>query len=620
MRYIPAMERLLTYKLFQVMLTMIVASLAMPVHADAQDVSFKANAPKVLRAGEQFQLEYVIDANVDEFNPPEFGAFRFLGGPSQGSSTSMSIINGKTSRVSTYSFTYYLQAPQQEGTYTLEPAVAKVKKKEVSSNALTIEVVGSSQPSSTPSTGGQQTAPSQPASGGDNLYVSLEVDKRTAYVGEQITAWIKLYTQVNVVNIDPFDPPKYVGFYQQEVETPPLRSLEREKVGDDIYYTGVLTKVILYPQRSGEMVIDPFNLTVVVQQQTRRRSQSIFDQFMGSQFDHKRITLQSKPVKLTINPLPPNQPPDFNGAVGRFQLGAGISGTQVTTNDAVTVKVNISGRGNIRLIEDLKANFPPTFDVFEPTKKVHIDKNNEGRSGTVTYEYTAIPRHAGNFRIAPFTMSYFDPSARTYKTLETQGFDVSVAKGEGDSTSVMISNLSKSDVELLGTDIRYIATNTTLRTKAFYLFGNRWFYLVYIGSLILFIIILIVRREQIKRSANVAKYRNRKAGRMASKRLKAARIILNSNNKDQFFEELGKALWGFLSDKLSIPMSELSKEKVHEVFQQQGVDQETMDRFFEIADTCEFARFAPGGRDSEMADLYSGASKIISALNQKLKS
>jgi hypothetical protein len=271
-------------------------------------------------------------------------------------------------------------------------------------------------------------------------------------------------------------------------------------------------------------------------------------------------------------------------------------------------------------MEDLKIKFPPTFDVFEPTKKVRIDKNNEGRSGTVSYEYTAIPRHAGDFSIPAFTMTYFDPSAKTYKTIRTNDFEINVAKGAGDSTSVMVSNLSKSDVELLGSDIRYIETSTVLRAKAFYLFGSKWSYAVYLGSLVLFILILIIRREQMKRSADAVRYRNRKAGRTASKRLKAAHKILHSQNKEQFFEELGKALWGFLSDKLNIPLSELSKERVLAEFEKQGIDKETVETFFSIADTCEFARFAPGGRDSEMPELYSDAARIISTLNQKLKS
>lgn len=614
------MKHRITYKYLSTFILVGIIYLTQAFTVIAQDISFKASAPQVMRTGEQFQLEYTINANVDEFTPPNFDEFRFLGGPSQGSSTSISMVNGKTTRVSTYTFSYYLQAPAAAGTYTLQPALAKFKKKEVNSNSLTIEVVGSTQSSSSSSATNQQPASSASNSSGNNLYIRLEVDKRSAYVGEQITAWIKLYTQVNVVNIDQFNPPNYIGFYQQEIEIPPLRSLEREKVGDDIYHTGVLKKVILYPQRSGEITIDPFDLTVVVQKQTRRRSQSIFDQMMGPQYDQSKINLKSKPVKLTIKPLPPNQPADFNGAVGKFQISASTNETEVTTNDAVTIKVNISGRGNVRLMEDVKTKFPPTFDVFEPTKKVRIDESNQGRSGVVSYEYTAIPRHAGNFKISPFTMSYFDPSAKSYKTIQTRDFDIFVAKGTGDSASVMVSNLSKSDVELLGSDIRYIETSTVLRAKAFYLFGSRWSYIIYFGSLLIFVTILVVRREQMRRSANAVKYRNRKAGKTASKRLKAAHKILHSEKKELFFEELGRAMWGFLSDKLNIPLSELSKERVLNEFEKQKIEKETVDKFFEIADTCEFARFAPGGRDSEMPELYSKAAKIISTLNQKLKS
>jgi hypothetical protein len=279
-------------KLCKILVTACFASFVILIHVPStycQDVSFKAEMPGVVRAGEQFQLSYILNENVDEFTPPNFGDFKYLGGPSTGSSTSISMVNGRTTRTSTYTFTYYLQAPVKAGKYSLSPASAKYKRNEIKSNALEIEViaVGSSGQSGTNAKGGNQNiTASSPA--GENLYVRLEYDKKTAYVGEQITVWIKLYTQVNISGIDQqFKGPEFQGFYKQDVEIPPLNSLEREKVGDDIFLTGVINKTVLFPQKSGELIVEPFDLMVEVQKQSRRRSQSMLDEFFGPQYEYQ---------------------------------------------------------------------------------------------------------------------------------------------------------------------------------------------------------------------------------------------------------------------------------------------------------------------------------------------
>lgn len=586
----------------------------------AQDISFTSRAPKVLRAGEQFQLVYTADKSIDEFTPPDFGEFRYLGGPSTGSSTSISMGGGKTIRTSTYTFTYYLQAPDKGGKYTLEGAKGIYKKNQVISNPVQIEVLssGNTSASQTNKNSEEQPKTSTQSAGGEDIFVRLVTDKKSAYVGEQITAWIKIYTKVNISGFDQrFKGPDFVGFYQQEVEVPSF-SLEREKVGDDIYHSGVLRKVIIYPQKSGEIEIEPFELLVEIQKQTRRQSQSIFDEFFGPQYSRSRINLQSKPVKISIKQLPYPRPADFNGAVGKFNLQASANETNVSTNDAITIKVTVSGKGNIKLLEDVNANFPPAFDVFEPIKKVQIDNSSSGKTGKATFEYTAIPRHAGNFQIPPFSLTYFDPDIKAYKSLQSQDFFINVAKGENDSTSVMASNLSKEDIELLGSDIRYILTNTRLYKKSHYLLGSKWFYSIYILIIVLFILILILRKEQIKRSANIVKYRNRKAGKVAGKRLKKARAFMKNNAKEEFYEEVGRALWNYLSDKLNIQISELSKEKAQEKLKVQNIEEQLIQNFFQLVETCEFARFAPGKTDADLQNLYNSASKTISELDQKL--
>ncbi len=590
--------------------------------SDAQDVSFVAQAPNVVRTGEQFQLVYTVNENIDDFNPPDFGEFRYLSGPSTGSSTSISIVNGRTTRSSTYTFTYYLQAPSNSGKYNLGPASATYKRKQVQSNSISIEVVaGGNKPSQSASAGNQGTSGQGNASAGtgNDIFVRLEVDKKSAYVGEQITAWVKLYTQVSISGIDQqFKGPDFVGFYQQNVELPQLTSLEREKVGNDIYHTGIIRKVILTPQKAGELKIPSFDMLVEVQKQTRRRSQSIFDEFFNSPFDRVRMNLKSNPVTLHIKPLPPNQPANFSGAVGTFQISASSNLTEVSTNDAVTFKVTVSGRGNIKLIDKVTTNFPPTFDVFDPVKKVQTDASTQGKTGKVTFEYTAIPRHPGDFTIPAFSLAYFNPESQSYKNISTQPFEISVIKGEGDSTSIVASNLSKEEIELLGSDIRYIETKTNFIKRGDFIFGSAWFYGVYIFAALLVLIILIVRRRQVLRNANLAKLRNRKAGKIASKRLKKVKKFLRAEDKNAFFDELEQAIWRYLADKLDIPFSELSRDKVVNDFKRFNISTEISEELFSILDTCQLIRYAPGEITEKMSDIYYTAAGLISKLDQKL--
>jgi hypothetical protein len=587
----------------------------------AQNISFTANAPRVVRSGEQLQLEYAINQEVEEFTPPEFGQFRYLGGPSTGSSTSIQMINGKTSRTSNYTFTYFIQAPNNGGKYTLAPATAIYKGSKIQSNSLEIEVVGSSgNASSGNSSGSQQSTQNESSeSSGDDIFIRLEVDKNSAYVGEQINAWIKIYTKANISDIQPPKGPNFTGFYAQDVEIPPIRSLNPEKVGNDIYYTGIMRRVILYPQKNGELVIEPFDVLVEIQRQVRRQARSIFDDFFGSSYQRSRVNLQSKTVRINAKPLPGNQPSGFGGAVGKFDIVASLNASNVKTNDAITFRVKITGKGNIKLLESLNTSFPADFDVFEPIVKTNIDVGAFGASGTKTFEYTVIPRHAGNFYITPFTLTYFDPALDLYKTLTTQSFNINVAKGENDSNAVVVSNLSKEDVKLLGTDIRYIETTTKLVRKGHYIFGSQWFSLVYLLLFLLFITILLVRRERIKSSSDLARSRNRKASKLAYKRLKKARLFLKTNQKQQFYEEMGKALWGYLSDKLNIPVSELSKERAMLVFTEYNVENELMEKFFSLTELCEYARFAPGGKDTEMPEVMEQAEKILNKIDDAFR-
>jgi hypothetical protein len=588
----------------------------------AQDIKFSATAvPRVLRVGEQFQLVYEINKNVSGLQIPELNDFQLLGGPSTGSSSSIQIVNGKTTSSVKYTYTYYLRAIK-EGTFVIPAATAKFKKNTYQSNTVKIEVVKAK---STPSqTSPSDVTPTPKSSDGadipadENLFIRLHVDKKNAYIGEQIIAWIKIYSKIDLTQIDPnFKGPDFTGFFQQPIDIPPLRSLERENVNGEIYGTGVLRKVVLYPQKAGEIIIQPFEIDVAYQKQVRRRSSSIFDDFFGPTVQNIPVKLKSKPLKLKIKALPANMPQSFTGAVGNFNLLASINKTQVKTNDAVTLKAIISGKGNIKLIDDLKINFPPALETFKPVTKT---KQDNPLSGSQTFEYTLIPRYPGDFKIAPVEFSYFNPVSKSYKTLKSKEFNITVTKGKEDTATVIISGLSKEDIKLLGSDILFIKNRPfKLIARDNFLFGTTRFYTIYFVSFVLFVLLIILRRQRIKRNANIKLVKNRRANKYAHKRLKKASGFMKQNDSKGFYDEVLKAMWGYLSDKLNIPIADLSKSSSEEALVNVKINEKIMNKFYEIIDTCEYARYAPGEESSEMQKLYNDAMKIIIKLQQKLR-
>ncbi len=582
----------------------------------AQDVEFKATGPKYVRVGEQFQLQYSVNKKIDDFTPPGFNNFDFLGGPMQGSSSQTTVINGKITRNQTYTFTYYLRA-KEPGEFTFKPALAKYKGSDIESNAINIEVVGSSGKSGTSTkspAGNSQQSPKATEADGSEMFVRIVPNKRTAFVGEGITAWIKIYTKVSLSDIDRnYKRPVFSGFYKQDIEVPPLTNLEREKVGDDIYYAGVLEKVVLFPQKSGKLVIEPFEITAYQQKQVRQ-SRSPLDNFFGPSYTSVPAKLKSKPVTINVKPLPGNQPEGFTGAVGQFSIKGSLNSNKVKTNDAVSFKVVLSGKGNIKLIESIDYNLPATMQVYDPVVKSNIDMS--GQSGSKVFEITAIPRHSGVINIKPFKLVYFDTEAKAYKTIQTRPFTLEVERGTGDTSSVVISNLSKEDVELLGSDIRYIKVSSKLKPIGNYLIENTIYRLVYLFTMILFVVILIYKREQIKRNANVSALKNKKASKIAQKRFKKSKEFLKNNDLDLFYEEISRALWGYISDKLNIAQSSLSADNAKKALLEKNIDEELVNELFNTISNCEYARYAPGAVDKDPQDVYTDAINLLMKTEQ----
>jgi hypothetical protein len=572
--------------------------------ARAQNVSFTAEGPRVVEVGEQFMVNFTLNARPSSFNPPDMKDFNVLSGPNQSTSSSFQIINGKSSQSITITYTYYLQA-SNPGTFTIQPATAVVNKNEYSSNSLSIEVIGEKSQT--------QQVPQE------ELFVRVITDKTSVYQGEHIIATIKLYTRLNISGFGTSEMPDFADFWTKDIETPTQINLQRESVGGVIYNTGIIRKVILFPQKSGDITIEPFKLETYVQQQVKT-SRSIFDDFFGPSYTNVSKMLESRPVVINVKALPAGKPAEFSGAVGSMNMESEIDKTNSITNDAVTIKIRIKGNGNLNLIEAPKIDFPPDFDTFDPKISSNINNSASGQTGSKTFEYLLIPRHAGNYRIPPVVFSYFDLNKKQYQTLTTSEFKISVAKGAEEESVPVVSGLSKEDLKIIGSDILFIKPGPfKLFPTGKVLFGSIQFFAIYAGSLILFLLIVLFRRAHIKKFQNEELVRNRKANKIARKRLRQAAVHLKQNETESFYESVLKALWGYLSDKLNIPVSELSRETAENNLSLHIADPGPINDLISLIDVCEMARFAPSASVHEMDKVYTDSVKLISKLEQNIR-
>ncbi len=596
----------------------IILILITPFGSYAQNISFTAEAPRTVSVGQQFRIIFNVNAKGRNFTAPVFQDFDVLMGPSQSSSRSMQIINGNISQSFSYSFTYILVA-KKEGEFTIKPAKITVKRKTYTSNSLTIKVVKgnvTTQQQQNTNTSNNQVNTQNVSD--KNIFVRVYLNKSSAYVGEQIVATVKLYTKVGIAGFDEINFPAYDGFFSQEIPTPNNISFVRENVNGTIYNVGVLQKMILYPQRSGKLKIKPFNITAVVQQRVRNRSRGFFDDFFSSGYRNVKKVLRSNSLSVNIKPLPA-KPAGFNGAVGHFNLSAQIDKTTTKADEPVVLKVKISGNGNLKLIDDPNFDFPPDFDVYDPKIKNNIKNDNSGAHGSISYEYLMIPRNSGDFTIPPYKFTYFDINTKKYVTLTTDEFKIHVDKSANGNSKTMVSNVSKENVKYLNKDIRYIKTGKiNLKPINNYFFGSLIFYLLYIIIIITSITIYLLKRKSIKQNANLAAVKNRKANKIAKKRLKLAEKYLKEQNSEEFYQEVTSAIWGYLSDKLSIQMAELNKEKTKELLEQKNIEPEKITELINLLDKCEFARFSSVNSSHDLSDVYNKATQLISMLENKI--
>lgn len=584
----------------------------------ADEIKFTASAPNVVEIGEQFRLTYSLNSKGKDIQIPSLDGFRVLMGPSTSSSMSTQIINGKVTSNSSYSYTYVLLA-EKEGKFNLKPASIKVDGETKTSNSIRIEVVKADKNKKSAGTNQSQQSASSQKITQDNLFVKVDLDRKNVYMGEHVVATIKVYTRLNIAGFGDSKFPSFDGFLSQEVPTPGQISLQRENINGTIYNTGIIRKLILFPQHTGKITIDPFELEVIVRQQQANKRNGFFDDFFDN-YQDIRVPRKSKAISINVKDFPKNKPASFNGAVGKLKLTTTIDKDSVKANDAITMRVKISGNGNLKLIKPLEFNFPADFEVYDPKTSQDLKSSESGMTGSTTFEYLIIPRHGGDYEIPPVDFSYFDPKAGIYRTRSTPKFDIKVAKGEGDASGTIIGSFSKEQVKFLGKDIRFIKTNDfTPSLKGEVFFGTTNFYLAYLLPLLIFVLAFVFNRKRIKENADTAKLKNKRANKVAMKRLKAAASSLKAKQKEQFYDEILKAIWGYTSDKLNLPLENLNKENISEILLSKGVETDLKDEFLSILDTCEFARYSPSAGSSEMDELYQKSMDTITKLEKNIK-
>jgi len=559
---------------------------------------------------------FTVNSRPSSFKAPAMTDFYVLSGPNQSQSTSIQIINGRSSQNTTISYTYYLQATKP-GTFIIPPAILTVDKTEYNSNSLAIEVVGEKdQSQAVPQEEAQAVQQQVPD---EELFVRVITNKSSVYQGEHIIATLKIYTRLSISGFGSSEMPDFAGFWTKDIETPSQINLQRENVGGIIYNTGIIRKVILFPQKTGEIPIGPFKLETYVRQQVNT-PRSVFDDFFGPSYSNVSKMLESKPVMINVNSLPAGKPAGFSGAVGSLGIESEIDKTEIVTNDAVTIKIRIKGNGNLNLVEAPKIDFPPDFDNFDPKITSNITNSATGQTGSKTFEYLIIPRHAGNYRIPPVIFSYFDLNKKQYQTLTTNEFKIAVAKGADEESVAVMSGLSKEELKILGSDILFIKPGPfRIYPAGKIMFGTIKFYALYAVSFILFLAVILLWRAHIKKIQNEELVRNRKANKIARERLKQASSHLKQNQTEAFYESVLRALWGYLSDKLNIPVSELSRETAEKSLSSHLTDPNFIKDLLGLIDICEMARYAPSADMQIMDKVYSDSVKLISKLEQNIR-
>ena len=588
--------------------------------------TFTASAPDVVAVGDQFRLAYTVNTQkIKNFRAPgSISGFDILMGPSRSQQSSTQIINGQRTSTSSITFTYILLA-KEEGTFTIPSATIDANGEKLISNSIQVKVIpedktAAGNTSQGQSSGNEETSKS-PSLAKDDLFITATVNKSTVYEQEALTLSFKIHCAVDLRGFDNVKLPDFTGFHSQEIEQSDLK-WGLEHYNGRNYRSTIYRQFVLFPQQTGQLVIDPAQFDAIVTQALE--SFDPFDAFFngGSSAVNIKKSLYTPKITVNVKPLPSGKPEGYTGGVGQFSISSSINDTEIKANDAITLKLVISGTGNMKLLSNPEVQFPEDFEIYDPKVNDQVRLTTQGLTGNRVIEYLAIPRHGGTYKIPAVKFAYFDTGSKTYKTLTTEAYTINVEKsqGEGTATQMIADFTNKEDIKVLGEDIRFIKLNAVkVHPRDEFFFGTWNYWLFYIIASIVFIIILIAYRKQLAENANVTKRKVKKANKVAARRLKAAGKLMEKNDNEKFYDETLKALWGYVSDKLNIPVSELTKDNVEEKLTANDVAEGLIKEFIETLNECEFARYAPGDVSQTMDKVYSAAMSIISKMEDSIK-
>ena len=609
-----------------------------PITLRAQDnPTLTVSAKKQVVVGERFQVVFEANAEGKNFTAPSFDGFTVVGGPFTSSSSSFSMVNGSMSHTVKNTYTYALQA-YKEGTFPIGPASLTVKGEKVSSESFVIKVLpddgsyaaSSGGDASSGSSQGKSQNTNDPQVSGKDLFLKVIPTKKSAYVGEQIVLTYKLYTKVPVSSLSVDKMPSYAGFWTKDISDNNGGSLRQssEYVNGMEYTVAEIQKIIVVPQRSGKLNLDPMSIECIAQIRTesnRRQSNDPFDIFFNDPFFNRNIVnvkkeLSTSALTIDVKNLPESgKPASFAGAVGNYNFRSDIDKTELRTNEAFTLTLTVSGAGNIELLQMPEPNFPPDFEVYDPKITTSPNITAQGLSGTKKAEYLVIPRRAGNFNLSPVEFSFFNPANGTYTTLNSESYAVHVEKGSGDEGDGGIYASNQEGIKYLGSDVRHIMTGDPhLKAMHSAFFGTAPYFVILLAMLLVFIILLMVSKKREQSKQDVAAKRNKKATKVARARLKKADQYLKVKDQNNFYVEMSQALWGYISDKLGIERSKLSMDTVSEAMKEKNVPDDLTQQFVDTLNSCEFARFAPGDAEAKMGDLYQKGIEVITKAEKVL--
>lgn len=613
-----------------------VVMLVLSVPSFAQKLTIQA--PAQAEVGRRVRVSYTLNSNdFDRIQiDGDFTGFDLLFGPSISTSNSIRIINGQTTQSSSTTFTYTL-APTKAGTFTLPSASLNSGGQKVKSGTAKIEILPASDNSAQGSRqGGGQGAYGQSSAsagqgssrssmhtpstdehiGNKDLYFIVTASKKHVFEQEAILLTYKLYSLVTVEQLAG-EIPQLDGFHTQEIEQPQQRSFTMERVGNKNYGTVVWRQYVVFPQKSGKLTIPSvdYEADVVVQD----RNIDPFDAFFGGGSLMQRVKkiVKAPAVEIQVDPLPA-KPANFSGAVGKgFTISGKLVPEQIDANDATTLTLTVSGTGNMKLISCPTIEWPKDFEQYDPkTTDTSTKLTTNGTSGKVVYECVAVPHHGGKYEIPPVEFCYFDTDSRQYKTIKTQSFELGVAKGANTPASVA----QQEEIKELTNDIHYIKQgDVEVRQHADDFYGSAMHWLSYLLLAVIFAVVMIIFRRQVAANADTKHLRRRKASKAAAKRLKSASKLLAAGKAEPFYDEVMRALWGYVADKLSLPVTDLTKDNVSEKLLARGVDGQTTENFLSVLGECEFARFAPGDPATNMENLYNRATEVIDQLEDMIQ-